>query len=112
MWELTKVFYETERLFQIPEDTFLFYYELKRHINSNMSNDILLLFHNDIALRQCYYRARVLADESIYSDNIKKISIDGINYEFDVIENIYKTDKLDGRYFADIQLKNACDRIK
>ena len=111
MWELTKFFCDIERLFEIPEDTFLFYYELKRHINPNMSDDILLVFHNDIALRQCYYRARVLADESVYSDNIKKISINGINYEFEIIDNIYKTNKLNERYFADIQFKNAYDKI-
>ena len=43
--------------------------------------------------------------------NIKKISINGINYEFEIIDNIYKTNKLNERYFADIQFKNAYDKI-
>ena len=111
MWEITKAFCDIERLFQIPEDTFLFYYELKRHINPNMSDDILLIFHNESALTQCYCRARAVADKAIFGDNIKQLTINGINYRFANIEELYKTNNLKGQYFADIQLKNSFDRI-
>lgn len=110
MPRLTRVFCDVRRIIEMPEDHISFYFDLLRCKN-DMSNKILLIFDNNTALEQCYYCSRPLATESIKTEKEIILNINDIEYEFITIDKIYKTNRLLGRKYKDIQFKDAYERI-
>lgn len=117
MWEITKVFEDVQKLLNTPLDTFSFYYEIMRAKDEN-EDKILLVFNNEIALKQCFYKSKMKADfgevveiHEIDESNIYYLQFGEKIYEFVTLNRIYKTNWLKDRKYKDIQFKNAYDTI-
>lgn len=110
MLVLTRVFCDVRRIIEMPEDHISFYFELLR-CKDDISNRILLIFDNNIALEQCYYRSISLAKEKIKTEKEIILNINDTEYEFITIDKIYKTNRLLGRKYKDILFKDAYERI-
>lgn len=110
MWETTKIFTEVRSIFNMSEDALTLYFELIRRIRK-YSNKILLIFDNQNALEQCFYRSRGQAEYSIKEGDKARLTIEGYEYEFQIIERIYKKDWLKGREYCSIRFVDAYEKI-